>query len=153
MFDFTKLRFNDLLKVVGKITNIFLINGGENGSESHGIESVKNIKKSRTTTPETNSSPLKMDGWKMILSFWGPAYFQVLLLLVSGKLNKHKVIQTSHLHRYSLANFNLKLAPHQRDDIRTSPYKSQSWGGYLDRFQHFKFNICVKIFFSIFQLP
>ncbi len=28
-------------------------------------------------------SPLKMDGWKMILSFWGPAYFQGLWLLVS----------------------------------------------------------------------
>ena len=27
--------------------------------------------------PETNSSHLKMDGWKTILSFWGPAYFQV----------------------------------------------------------------------------
>ena len=28
------------------------------------------------TLPETNSSHLKMDGWKTILSFWGPAYFQ-----------------------------------------------------------------------------
>ena len=28
--------------------------------------------------------PPKMDGWKTILSFWGLAYFQVLLLLVSG---------------------------------------------------------------------
>ncbi len=26
--------------------------------------------------PETNSSPLKMDGWNTILSYWGPAYFQ-----------------------------------------------------------------------------
>ncbi len=26
--------------------------------------------------PETNSSSLKMNGWKTILSLWGPAYFQ-----------------------------------------------------------------------------
>ena len=26
--------------------------------------------------PETNISPLKMDGWNTIVSFWGPAYFQ-----------------------------------------------------------------------------
>ena len=39
------------------------------------------------TLPETNSMPLKMDGWKMILSFWGVwAYLQVLLLLVSGRI-------------------------------------------------------------------
>ena len=25
------------------------------------------------TLPETNKSNLKMDGWKMIVSFWGPA--------------------------------------------------------------------------------
>ena len=37
------------------------------------------------TLPETNSSPLKMDGWNTILSYWGPtAYFQWRLLLVSG---------------------------------------------------------------------
>ena len=35
---------------------------------------------------KTNSSPLKMDGWKMILSFWVSAYFQGLLLLVSGRV-------------------------------------------------------------------
>ena len=29
------------------------------------------------TLPETNSSNLKMDGWNRIVSFWGPAYFQV----------------------------------------------------------------------------
>ena len=29
------------------------------------------------TLPETNSSPLKMDGWNTIVSFWGPGYFQV----------------------------------------------------------------------------
>ena len=36
--------------------------------------------------PETNSSHLKMDGWNTILSFWGPAYFPVRLLLVSGRV-------------------------------------------------------------------
>ncbi len=41
-----------------------------------------------STLPETNSSHLKMDGWKtMCLSFWGQrAYFQGLLLLVSGRV-------------------------------------------------------------------
>ena len=38
------------------------------------------------TLPETNSSHLKMDGWNTIVSFWGPAYFQGLLLLVSGRV-------------------------------------------------------------------
>jgi len=28
--------------------------------------------------PETASSQLKMDGWKTTVSFWGPAYFQLL---------------------------------------------------------------------------
>ena len=27
------------------------------------------------TLPETKSSHLKMDAWKTVLSFWGPAYF------------------------------------------------------------------------------
>ena len=27
-----------------------------------------------------------MDGWNTIVSFWGPAYFQGLLLLVSGRV-------------------------------------------------------------------
>ena len=30
-----------------------------------------------STFPETNSLHLKMDVWKTILSFWGPANFQV----------------------------------------------------------------------------
>ena len=29
------------------------------------------------TLPETNSSHPKMVGWNTIVSFWGPAYFQV----------------------------------------------------------------------------
>ena len=28
------------------------------------------------TLPETNSSPLKMDGWNTSLSYWVSAYFQ-----------------------------------------------------------------------------
>ena len=37
------------------------------------------------TLPKTNSSPLKMDAWNTsYVSFWGPAYFQGCLLLVSG---------------------------------------------------------------------
>ena len=39
------------------------------------------------TLPETNSSPLKMDGWNMILSYRDSAYFQVRLLLVSGRVS------------------------------------------------------------------
>ena len=40
------------------------------------------------TLPETNSSHLKMDGWKTnIVSFWGPACFQGHLLLVSGRVS------------------------------------------------------------------
>ena len=39
-----------------------------------------------TTLPETNSSPLKIDGWKMILSFWVSAYFHGLWLLASGSV-------------------------------------------------------------------
>ena len=41
------------------------------------------------TLPETNKSPLKMDGWKTILSFWDFAYFQGLYttyILPSGEL-------------------------------------------------------------------
>ena len=33
----------------------------------------------------TASLPLKMDGWNTILSYWVEAYFQGLLLLVSGR--------------------------------------------------------------------
>ena len=43
-------------------------------------------KKCWFTLPETNSSHLKMDGWNTIVSFWGPAYFQGRLLLVSGRV-------------------------------------------------------------------
>ena len=31
---------------------------------------------SKITLPKTNSSPLQMDGWNTILSYWVSAYFQ-----------------------------------------------------------------------------
>ena len=37
----------------------------------------------QATLPETNSSPLKINGWNMTFPF-GIAYFQGRLLLVSG---------------------------------------------------------------------
>ena len=46
---------------------------------------------SKTMLPETNSSRLKMDDWKL-LSFWGPAHFQVLSLLVSADCNAPEVV-------------------------------------------------------------
>ncbi len=39
------------------------------------------------TLPETNSSPLQMDGWNTSLSYWVSAYFQGLLPLVSGRVS------------------------------------------------------------------
>ena len=50
-------------------------------------EILKLSGKKLITIPETNSSPLKMDGWKMQPSFWGPAYFQGAKMLVSGEGN------------------------------------------------------------------
>ena len=40
------------------------------------------------TLPETNSSPLKMDGWNttFLLSYWVSADFQGRLLLVLGRV-------------------------------------------------------------------
>ena len=71
-------------------SKFFFINHGE--MESHPTLLVGNPKMMGTAKPlpesqlflitlrtlsETNSSPLKMDGWKTIVSFRGPAYFQV----------------------------------------------------------------------------
>ena len=36
------------------------------------------------TLPETNSSPLKMDGWKTIVSYWGGLFSGAML--VSGRV-------------------------------------------------------------------
>ena len=38
------------------------------------------------TKPPKKKLHLKKNGWKMIPSFWVSAYFQVLLLLVSGRV-------------------------------------------------------------------
>ena len=40
--------------------------------------------------PETNTSHLKIDGWKTSLSFWGKRLFSGGALLVSGRLNVYK---------------------------------------------------------------
>ena len=42
------------------------------------------------TLPETHSLHLKVGGWFRWISFWGPAYFQGLLLLVSGSVDDRK---------------------------------------------------------------
>ena len=47
---------------------------------------TKKIQDKNVTLPETNSSPLKMDGWNTILSYWVSAYFQGLLPLVLGRV-------------------------------------------------------------------
>ena len=54
------------------------------------IISIRSLKDHSFTLPETNSSHLKMDGWKnTIVSFWDSAYFQVAKMLTLGVL-KHK---------------------------------------------------------------
>ena len=50
------------------------------------------------TLPETNSSHLKMDGWKMILSFWGPhlaVLFQGVLVTWSFVSRQQRVLLES----------------------------------------------------------
>ena len=67
--------------------------------------------------------PLKMDGLKTILSFWGPAYFQGLLLLVSGRLIQNLTLRFSKLCP-SLAYFWIlvqKLAKFDSEWWRQSP--------------------------------
>ncbi len=51
--------------------------------------------KALPTLPETNSSHLKMDGWNTIVSFWGPAYFQALWLLVLGSVSHNNYLKPS----------------------------------------------------------
>ena len=54
------------------------------------IISIRSLKDHSFTLPETNSSHLKMDGWKnTIVSFWDSAYFQVAKMTTLGVL-KHK---------------------------------------------------------------
>ena len=51
-----------------------------------------------TTLPETNSKFAPKNGWLEDdpASFWGPAYFQVRLLLVSGRVPTNFTKQTNH---------------------------------------------------------
>ena len=68
------------IKCVGKYTNTILVGGfnWESFPQVHRGENKKDLSChiKVNTLPETNSSHLKMNGWKMIASFWGPAYFQ-----------------------------------------------------------------------------
>ena len=48
------------------------------------------------TLPETNSLHIKMNGWNRIVSFWGPAYLQVLSLLASGNVCKIAAKKSQH---------------------------------------------------------
>ena len=53
------------------------------------------------TLPKFNSSPLKNDGWKTILSFWGPVHFQGLCLtsgVYFSVLSKNASDHWDHLH-------------------------------------------------------
>ena len=50
-----------------------MVFGGSFGS----VELNQNFPLLSNTLSETNSSHLQMDGWNTIVSFWGPAYFQV----------------------------------------------------------------------------
>ena len=52
-----------------------------------------------STLHGTNSSHLKMDGWKTILSFWVPAYFQVLI-----SFRECKYLRTVHLNLFQKQN-------------------------------------------------
>ena len=56
------------------------------------------------TLPETNSSPLKMDGWKVLksISFWGtrPFFRDDFLLLVSGDLYPQYQLQHNIMNFY-----------------------------------------------------
>ena len=73
-------------QVSGFITNsdgfwCYNVDGNQKSGSPNQLRLVVNA------LPETNSSHLKMDGWNTIVSFWGPAYFQVRLLLVSGSVS------------------------------------------------------------------
>ena len=57
-----------------------------NVNNNHNINDNNNLNLNINTLPKTNSSHLKMDGWKTILSFWGPRpiFPGANLLLASG---------------------------------------------------------------------
>ena len=76
----------------------------------------------KCTLPEANSSPLKFGGCETSLSFWGPAYFQGLCLLVSSSRfarSVEKMVTYGHL-----------LSGPQ---LTTSSQKSLIWNGLPSR--------------------
>ena len=62
------------------------------------------------TLPETNSSPMKMDGWNTFsFPLWGPAYFQVRTVTFrehqNSGISKRKLLQSMKLLHSNLANW------------------------------------------------
>ena len=53
----------------------------------------------------TASFHLKIDGWKTILCFWGPGYFQGLLQLVLGKGNTIPIVFQIHAQKVCWVGF------------------------------------------------
>ena len=73
----------------------------------------------KTTLPETNSSHLKMDGWKRIVSFWDGS---LKWLLLGGPLGTW----VSKLHPQRLTWFTWECIPGKRKIISTKPSCSGS---------------------------
>ena len=69
------------LPALGFLENFSTVHGPRFGTLSTSSKS-----KGTFTLPKTNSSHLKINDQNMIVSFWGPAYFLVRLLLVSGRV-------------------------------------------------------------------
>ena len=68
-------------------SNIFFthVNQKKGGKPTYGQQNVSVFLKENITLPETNSSPLKMDGWKTsFLSFWVSASWQVRTVRFQG---------------------------------------------------------------------
>ena len=61
------------------------------------------------TPPETNSSPLKMDGWNTSLSYWGFGLFSGAKMLVSGRVDVSLMIAESMSSGLSAPNFLVDL--------------------------------------------
>ena len=51
------------------------------------------------TLPETNSSPLKMDGWKTSLSFWDGLSGAMLLVGGFNPSEKYYIVKLDHFSR------------------------------------------------------
>ena len=83
-----------------------------------------------STLPETNSSPQKLDELEdFLLSFWDSAYFQVLLLLVSGSVLEKTlsfVLPNVTVSGDLFANL-LHLQKHRRGRGLLALARSQQW--------------------------